>query len=98
MRWCSPDATNTGTSQADTGKLQGQTIAAYDWVVPTGITEAAESVAAFSARGVSYGVDTVHRITLSGGTLGTDYDVVSRITTSDGRILDKSITIMIRST
>lgn len=93
VRWCSPDSTNTGAGPEDTGKLQGATISTFDWVVPTGITEDSESVAAFSAQGISYGINTVHRITLSGGTASTDYHIVSRITTSDGRTLDRTITI-----
>ena len=46
--------------------------------------------------GVSYGVNTVCTIVLSGGTVNTDYDLVCRITTSDGRTLDQTITIMVR--
>ena len=98
VRWCSKNNTNDGASVADTGKLQGATISSYDWIVPTGITEDSESVAEFSAQGITYVINTVHRITLSGGTTGEDYDVVSRIVTSDGRTLDKTITIECRST
>jgi len=97
VRWCSPNGTNTGAGQEDIGKLQGQTLATYDWIMPTGLTEVGESVAAFTARGISYDVNTVHRIILSGGTLNEDYNITSRIVTSDGRKLDKTITIMVRS-
>ena len=92
VRWCSRNSTNDGTT-ADTGKLQGATISSYDWLVPAGITEDSESVASFTAQDVTYGINTVHRITLSGGTPGTDYALVSRITASDGRELDKTIII-----
>ena len=97
VRWCSPDGTNTGAGQEDSGKLQGQTLASVNWIMPTGLTEDAESVAAFTAQGISYAIDTVHRITLSGGTLNQDYNITSRIVTSDGRKLDKTITIRVRS-
>ena len=97
VRWCSRNSTNDGTI-SDSGKLQGATISTYDWIVPTGITEDSESVAGFTAQDITFAINTVHRITLSGGTLGTDYALVSRVTFSDGRELDKTIIIKCEET
>jgi hypothetical protein len=47
-------------------------------------------------RGITYGVNTVTTIVLSSGTGGLDYELLNRIETSDGRTLDKTITIMVR--
>jgi hypothetical protein len=62
---------------ADTG---GDTIASAQWIVPTDLTASNESHTTTAAT-----------VWLSGGTVGTDYTVVSRITTVDGRIEDQSI-------
>ena len=96
VRWCSPNATNDATAN-DTGKLQSATISSNDWAVATGITEDSESVASFTAQGITFSINTVHRITLSGGTDGTDYALTSQIVTSDSRTLEKTITIKCRS-
>jgi hypothetical protein len=95
--WCSKDNTNDG-SATDTGELQGETISTITEVVATGITLDSSNKNSTSIQGVTYAADTVHNLVLSGGTAGTDYDIVSRITTSGGRTLDKTITIMVRET
>jgi len=93
--WCSEDGTNDGTA-SDTGELQGATISTTDWTLPAGITEDSENTSELTMRGITYAADTVTTIKLSSGTGGLDYELLNRITTSDGRTLDKSITIMVR--
>lgn len=92
--WCSKDGTNDGTS-ADTGELQGATIATVTWTVPTGITKDSSNQSAVTINGVSYGINTVATIWLSGGTAGTEYSIACRITTSDNpvRTLDQTFTL-----
>ena len=93
--WCSKDGTNDGSAD-DTGELQGATISSDTWVVPTGITEVASDNAEITIKGVTYAISTSSTIKLSGGTINTDYELVNRIVTSDGRTLDKTITIRVR--
>ena len=93
--WCSEDGTNDG-SASDTGELQGATISTTDWTLPAGITEDSENSNELTMRGITYAADTVATIVLSSGTGGLDYELLNRITTSDGRTLDKTITIMVR--
>jgi len=92
--WCSEDGTNDGGS-GDTGELQGATISTSEWTL-TGITEDSENENAVTMRGITYGANTVANILLSSGTNGVDYTLLNRITTSDGRTLDKTITIPVR--
>ena len=93
--WCSEDGTNDGGA-SDTGELQGATISTTTWTVPAGITKDADNKSALTMRGVSYDANTVTSILLSSGTAGLDYELLNRITTSDSRTLDKTITIMVR--
>lgn len=65
--------------------LDSDTISTSVWVVPSGITEDSDS-----------NTTTTATIWLSGGTLGTSYSVVNRITTAAGRTDDRTITITIR--
>ena len=58
------------------------TIATVAWTVPSGITQTSTTNTTTSAT-----------IWLSGGTVGTRYNVVCRITTAGGRIDDRTITI-----
>jgi hypothetical protein len=93
--WCSRDGTNNGGA-SDTGELQGATIVTSDWTVPTGITEDDSDTSSITIRGVVYAVNTTVTIWLSGGTAGTNYALVNRITTSDARTLDQTMTILVR--
>ena len=92
--WCDKDGTNAGTT-VDQGELQGATISASSWVVPTGITADSDNTDAVTIAGVSYGVNTVATVVLSGGTTNTTYRLTNRITTSDGRTLSKTIDIRV---
>lgn len=94
--WVSPNNTNDGTT-SDTGRLQGATISSDTWTVATGITEDSSNNSGVTIQGVIYAVNTVSCIWLSGGTAGTDYDLVNRVVTSDSRTLDHTITIKVRS-
>lgn len=94
--WCDRDGTNTGAS-ADDGELQGATISSYTVTVATGLTKDSDNKSAVTINGVSYGANTVVTVWVSGGTDGTDYDVLCRIVTSDSRTLDKTMTIPVRS-
>jgi hypothetical protein len=65
-----------------------ETIASSVWVVDTGITVATTTTSA-----------TATTIWLEGGTSGTNYKVINRITTtsSPARILEKAIQIRVKS-
>ena len=93
--WCDEDGTNDGTAN-DAGELQGATIGTSGWTV-TGITEDSENTAAVTIAGIAYDVDTVSTIWLSGGTDGTDYNLLNAVDLDDGRTLEKTITVMVRS-
>jgi hypothetical protein len=94
--WCTlADATNDG-STSDTGELQGATISTSTWTVPSGITKDSDNTSSVTIQGVTYSASTVATIVLSGGTDLTDYDIENEITTSDGRTLNKTITIKVR--
>ncbi len=93
--WCSKDGTNDG-SAGDTGELQGATISTTTWTLPSGITKDSDNKSALTMRGITYGANTVTSILLSSGTGGLDYELLNRITTSDSRTLDKTITIPVR--
>lgn len=62
--------------------LGDDTIATSTWTVPAGITKASDASAA-----------AITLIWLSGGTAGTSYACVNRITTVGGRTDDRSIQI-----
>lgn len=64
----------------------GETITGAVWTVPSGITKSDED----------FDADTT-LVWLTGGTLGTNYNISCRITTSDGRIDDRTLIIKVRS-
>lgn len=95
--WCSTDGTNDGTT-SDSGELQGATIStiAAASVVSGDVTVDSSNKNAVTIAGVSYAINTVVTVWLSGGTVGTDCEVLCRITTSDSRTLDKTMIVPIR--
>ena len=95
--WASKSNLNDGTA-SDTGELQGETISTAAATVPASITLDSENKNQTTIQGVTYAINTAHNIVLSGGTAGTDYAILSRITTSGSRTLDKTITIICRET
>lgn len=62
------------------------TIASSAWTVPAGLT--AGAVAFTATQSTQY---------LSGGSIGQDYVVTNKITTSAGRIEERSLRIQVRS-
>lgn len=65
-------------------ELAGDTIQSSSLTVPSGLTQVSSSSASQSVT-----------VTVSGGTIGTTYEVVNRITTAGGRTFDASIFIEI---
>ena len=96
--WCSKKSGLNSGAAADTGELQGATIASYTVTVPTGITKNSDNKSAVTIKGVSYGANTVVTVMLSGGTAGTEYSVNCRIVTSDSpaRTLDATMIIPVQ--
>ena len=93
--WCDKDGTNSGVA-ADDGELQGATISTTAWTVPSGITEDSNNTSAVTIKAVAYGINTVATIWLSGGTIGEEYTLVNKITTSDSRTLSQSIVVPVK--
>src|SRR6187200_923242 len=78
-------------TEADPGRLYGSadTIVASEWVVPDGLTEDLVDPPSFT--------DTTTTIWLTDGVLGTKYQVENRITTAEGRIMDQSVYLTIKT-
>jgi hypothetical protein len=99
--WCDSDGTNDGGS-TDDGDLQGATISDSTAIVSTSLGYVSDNTNATTIRGTSYGINTVHNITLnvnSTGVVGEKVPVISRITPSAGAgggTWDKTITIVIK--
>ncbi len=76
-----------GTS-SDPGPLFGSAdiISNSLWVVPAGITSETETNDSGSVT-----------IWLSGGTVGTTYEILNRITTADGRVFDQTVKLAIKT-
>jgi hypothetical protein len=64
----------------------GETVASASWTVPTGITKNSQTNST-----------TVSLAWLSGGTAGTNYNVSCKITTSESRIDERTMTIIVRN-
>lgn len=65
--------------------LDTDTIATSEWTVPTGLTKYSDSFTANSAI-----------VWIEGGTAGEEYPVTNQITTTGGRIDQRSIKIVVR--
>lgn len=63
----------------------GETISSSVWTVEAGLTKDSES-----------NTTTVATVWVSSGTAGSDYEATNRITTTDGRTDDRTITIRVR--
>jgi len=63
----------------------GETIASVSWTVPAGI----------SAEDYDE-TETLTTVWLSGGTADTDYNIACKITTSAGRVDERTMTIKVR--
>lgn len=86
INWATEDTYLNDGSALDTGWLKGDTIATSTWTVPAGLTAGADT-----------NNTTTATITLSGGTLNTDYTVTNRIVTAAGLTDVRSITIHCRA-
>jgi hypothetical protein len=93
--WCSESGLNSG-SAIDSGELQGATISTSTWTLDNGITQISADTDAVTYGTVSYDANTVATIRIAEGIAGQDYEALNRITTSDGRTLDKTILIQVR--
>lgn len=63
--------------------LDGDTISASSWTVPTGLTEDSDTFGNSTAT-----------VWLSGGSVGRRYDIVNHITTAAAREEDQTLTII----
>ena len=64
--------------------VDSDTIANASWTVPTGLTKGTETK-----------TDTITTVVISGGTAGNEYKITDRITTTAGRVDDRSIMIVV---
>lgn len=64
----------------------GETLSSATWTVPSGITKNSQSIS-----------NTVSLAWLSGGTANTDYILQCKITTSESRVDERSMTIRVRN-
>lgn len=98
--WCSADGTNDA-SATDTGELQSGTISSGTVFVESmtngTITIDSWNSNAITIKGTAYAAATAQTAWFSGGTNGADATVVFRVTIDDGRTLDKTMTLPIRS-
>lgn len=94
--WCDIETGLNDGSKHDHGELQGRTILTVTWILPDGITKKSSNQDALTIAGVDYSVNTVCTIWLEGGLANYDYAITCRITTDDGRTLDKTIIIPVR--
>lgn len=80
LTWPTKDPNETLTYSLVWSTLLGDdTIAAVDWTVPAGLTGGAEATVGY-----------VTAISLSGGTIGTTYDVACKVTGASGQIYNRS--------
>lgn len=85
LRWPSKDENEILDYVIDwTDRLAQDTISTSTWTVPSGLTESSSS-----------STTTTTTVWLSGGTTGTTYDVLNRITTAAGRTMDQTVRIKI---
>lgn len=67
--------------------LNGDAISTSIWLVPSGLTNDSDNIASPAEATV---------IWLSGGTAGTTYELVNRITTTGGRTNDRTVKIKVK--
>ncbi len=98
--WCDIETGLNDGSKHDHGDLQGATISTVTWIMPPDdppeLIKVRSNQDALTIAGVSYEVNTVCTIWVSGGVKNKDYTLTCRITTDDTRTLDKSIIIPVR--
>ncbi len=99
--WCDHDTGLNDGSKKDHGELQGATInPEVTWIMPSDdppeLVKVRSNQEAITIAGISYTENTVCTIWLSGGVNNKEYHLTCRITTSDGRTLDKTIIIPVK--
>lgn len=67
----------------------GETISAVAWTVETGLTK--------SSSPAESNTTTTATVWLEGGTAGGDYDVACRITTNQGRIIERTFNVRVEN-
>lgn len=73
-----------GNPQTESGPLQGDTITASSWTVtPVDLVKVSDTFGTYWTK-----------IWVQGGTHGTQYILNNKITTTDGRILERSIKLL----
>ncbi len=78
-----PDSTVDWTFDWET-ELDGDTIASVNFIVDSGLTKGSNNFSATSAT-----------VWISGGTAGTVYRVVCRVTTAASRVMDKTLFVRV---
>ena len=98
--WCDKETGLNDGSKNDRGELQGSTISTVLWIMPADepveLIKKSSNQAAVTIAGIDYDVNTVATIWLEGGVANKDYPITCRVTTYDGRTLDKTIIIPVR--
>lgn len=87
LRWDDKDPDEVLDYLIDWGSRrldEGDTIVSSSWTVPAGLTQ---TDAAFT--------DTTTTVWLSGGTLGTTYEITSQIVTAGGRTMEQTARLRI---
>lgn len=72
--------------------LDGDTISSVSLTVPSGLTEVTAATVnsiALTIRGVTYAINTATQVTISGGTVGTVYELPWVVTTTNGDIIHR---------
>lgn len=67
-------------------RLAGDTIASSEWTVPSGMTKESDS-----------NTNTATTIWLSGGTDKQTYSIVNHIVTAEGRVMEQTVRIRVKS-
>lgn len=67
----------------------GESITDVDWTVETGLTKASDPTESNTAKTAT--------VWLEGGSNGEDYTVACKITTSAGRIVERSFVVQVRN-
>lgn len=66
--------------------LEDETISESVWTMATGLTADSDQIA-----------DTSTKVWISGGTVGEQYTVANKITTTDGRVDERSLNIIVEN-
>ena len=94
--WSDDTGLNNG-GLSDYGYLKGATIVTSVWEVEEGdVTVVSDNTASVVIDGVTFAIDLVATVWLSGGTVDSNAKIKNTITTSDGRTLNRHLIIHVR--